>query len=143
MLPSHPRLGYRVDGIPFRVGDQVPDSRLLGSTSGHGMGSVAASLTHICSGSRVDMSVGCQCSPGKPHLPPRGTLGYNRVGLRQQARSEMHLDWDRSWGLSSTIFLRFQANPVQVWSVAAAWLYALLRCYSTETNSKCPGTLCC
>lgn len=94
-MPSHPRLGSRVDGKPLRVGDQVPDSRLLGSTSGHGKDSAAASLTHICSGSSADISIGGPCSPGKPHLPPRGTLGYIRVGLRQQAWSEMRLDWDR------------------------------------------------
>lgn len=26
---------------------------------------------HICSDSRADISIGCQCSPGKPLLPPQ------------------------------------------------------------------------
>lgn len=91
-VTSHPRLGSRVDGKPLKVGDQVPDSWLLGSTSGHGKDSAAASLTHLL---RLKGRHFHRLSVFSRKAPPP-TPRYNRVGLRQQAWSEMCLDWDRS-----------------------------------------------
>lgn len=83
-----------MDGKPLRVGDQFPDSHVLGSILGQG----------LCSGLPHTHLLRFKCRHfrrwsvflRKAPPPIRGTLGYNRVGLHQQAWSEMGLDWDRS-----------------------------------------------
>lgn len=49
--------------------------------------------------------------PRKAPPPNPGHTWYNRVGLLQQAWSEMCLDWDRSWGGVPNRLLEVPGQP--------------------------------
>ena len=72
-IRSHARI--QGDGKPLMAGWVSLSSWLWEGTSWHGKSSAAASLTHICSSSSADISVGCQCSQWSPTFHPEAPLG--------------------------------------------------------------------